>query len=79
MRTLCNCHEAHLFRIERRWWMRLLYPSRGLYQCEACGQSTLLPRSVAHLRNQQAGAVRSARGSSAAGHPAAGRDASAAQ
>jgi hypothetical protein len=75
MRTLCNCQEAHLFRIQRRWWMRLLYPSHGLYQCEKCGQSALLPRSVAHQRNRQAGAVRSAR--SAVAEPAgAGRDTS---
>jgi hypothetical protein len=75
MPTLCKCREAHLFRVERRWWMRLLYPSRGFYQCAACGQFMLLRKADAHQRNADASAARSALTSDAAGDPGTQRNA----
>src|SRR4051812_17535193 len=39
----CGCGKAHLQRIERSWWMRLL-PTFALYQCLSCARRVLRPR-----------------------------------
>jgi hypothetical protein len=53
-RRLCDCHTGDLFRIEREAWMRLVFPSRGLYQCANCRQVMLLPASdVVQAREQR--------------------------
>jgi len=33
----CACPPAKMARIHRSAWMRLLFPSRALYQCGSCG------------------------------------------
>lgn len=43
--TVCGCGTEHLERIERSWWMRLLFPGRRLYYCNVCC-STCLIRKV---------------------------------
>lgn len=40
--TACGCGTEYLERIERSWWMRLLFPRRRLYYCSACRTKRLL-------------------------------------
>lgn len=40
--TVCGCGSVHLERIERSWWMRLLFPGRRLYYCSACRSKRLI-------------------------------------
>lgn len=40
--TSCRCGMEHLERIERSWWMRLLFPGRRLYYCSACRSKRLI-------------------------------------
>ncbi|NKE64275.1 hypothetical protein RAMLITH_00445 [Ramlibacter sp. RBP-2] len=47
--TVCGCGTGHLERVERSWWMRLLFPGRRLYYCSAC-RSTRLVRKVLRAR-----------------------------
>jgi hypothetical protein len=35
-RKLCDCRSGDLYRVERDPWMRVVFPSRGLYQCSNC-------------------------------------------
>jgi hypothetical protein len=39
----CKCPAAELKRERRSGWMKLLFPSRGLYSCYHCGKRMLLP------------------------------------
>jgi hypothetical protein len=41
-RKPCDCSTGELYRVERDPWMRLVFPSRGLYHCAGCGQNMLL-------------------------------------
>lgn len=48
--TVCGCGTGHLERVERSWWMRLLFPGRRLYYCSMCRskrlvRKVLLPRA----------------------------------
>jgi len=45
--TVCRCGAAHLDRIERSWWMRLLLPSRRLYYCSNCRSKLLIHKVLA--------------------------------
>lgn len=48
--TVCGCAAYHFDRIERSWWMRLLFPSRRLYRCSGCGARLLIRKVLlAHL------------------------------
>jgi len=40
--TVCACGVDRLDRIERSWWMRVLFPSRRLYRCGGCGAKLLI-------------------------------------
>lgn len=40
--TICECGTEHLERIERSWWMRLIFPGRRLYYCSACRSKRLI-------------------------------------
>lgn len=40
--SVCACGTEHLERIERSWWMRLLFPSRRLYWCSRCRRRQLI-------------------------------------
>lgn len=60
--TICRCGTEHLERIERSWWMRLLFPGRRLYYCSACRSKRLI-RKVLVAR---AAAVETAAGEVAA-------------
>ena len=39
---LCACGGRELHKIQRRWWMRMLFPRRRLYQCGLCKEQVFL-------------------------------------
>jgi hypothetical protein len=41
-RVPCSCCSGEIYRVEREPWMRLLFPSRGLYRCASCDHVSLL-------------------------------------
>lgn len=60
--TACGCDTGHLERIERSWWMRLLFPGRRLYYCSACRSKRLIRKVLAraHAGDTPAGDVAAA-------------------
>ncbi len=44
--TACGCGTGRLERIERSWWMRVLFPSRRLYYCSVCRTTRLIRKVV---------------------------------
>ena len=41
---VCACANRALTRLHRKWWMRVLFPTRGLYHCATCKRTMLIPR-----------------------------------
>ena len=37
----CNCDVA-LSRVQRSWWMRIVFPTRHLYHCRSCRHVMLI-------------------------------------
>jgi hypothetical protein len=40
--TLCSCGGRELNKIQRTWWMRILFPYRRLYRCARCTEHLFL-------------------------------------
>jgi hypothetical protein len=53
-RKLCDCRTGDLYRVERDPWMRVVFPSRALYQCSTCLRLMLVvPADVVQAREQR--------------------------
>jgi hypothetical protein len=74
----CSCPPKRMTRIHRSAWMRLLFPSRALFKCGACGNrflATLADQTDlglrAHAEREQSKPASMQRDSAAAASPAA--------
>ncbi len=43
---VCDCTDGPRVRLDRRWWMRAMFPGRRFYRCSAC-RRTMLVRPAA--------------------------------